>query len=171
MTIHAAKGLEFPVVFVIGRRRVFPHANSIRDGDVEEERRLCYVAMTRAEDRLVLTRARRRTTFQDVRRNPPSRFLDEIPVESLHERVAQTRRQKPKTSWTREMQVETDWSVNDVQYQTSDGFAPGVHVWHAQFGAGQIIEIQRGMRTVLTVEFPGMEPVKVVSDYVSVYDV
>jgi len=78
MTIHAAKGLEFPVVFVMGvEENILPHSRSINDGDLEEERRLCFVAMTRAEKELFLTRAETRVKFNNSVSNPPSRFLYE----------------------------------------------------------------------------------------------
>jgi DNA helicase-2/ATP-dependent DNA helicase PcrA len=81
MTVHVAKGLEFPSVFVVGLEEgIFPHFASQGDPDaIEEERRLCYVAMTRAEDRLYLSHAGLRRMHGAVRYNPPSRFLDEIP--------------------------------------------------------------------------------------------
>jgi DNA helicase-2/ATP-dependent DNA helicase PcrA len=85
MTIHAAKGLEFPVVFIVGLEDgVFPHLRSIGDPDeLEEERRLAYVALTRAQERLYLTHAWSRTLYGGTQYNPPSRFLDEIPTDLL----------------------------------------------------------------------------------------
>ena len=86
MTIHAAKGLEFPVVYVVGMEEgIFPNSNALyEDKRMEEERRLCYVAMTRAKERLVLTNARQRMLYGDTRSNPPSRFLEEVPEGLLH---------------------------------------------------------------------------------------
>lgn len=82
MTIHAAKGLEFPIVFVMGMEEgIFPTTRSVQSDQIEEERRLCYVALTRAQQRLLLTRARTRRRFTDSQRNPPSRFLLELPAE------------------------------------------------------------------------------------------
>ncbi len=85
MTLHAAKGLEFPVVFMAGMEEgLFPHSRAAGQGDgedVEEERRLCYVGMTRAQEKLYLTHARRRRIYGDFQFNPPSRFLAEIPAE------------------------------------------------------------------------------------------
>ena len=81
MTLHSAKGLEFPVVFLTGLEDgVLPHARSIQgDGDIEEERRLCYVGITRAQQHLTLSLARHREAFGRSQRNAPSRFLTEIP--------------------------------------------------------------------------------------------
>jgi len=93
MTLHSAKGLEFPCVFLIGLEDgVFPHSRSIGDPDeLEEERRLAYVGITRAKERLYLSHAWCRTMFGSTQYNPPSRFLDEIP-EHLVESIRGTRR-------------------------------------------------------------------------------
>ena len=80
MTIHNAKGLEFRAVFMIGMEEmVFPHMRSIEENAIEEERRLCYVGMTRAKERLTMTHAMRRSLFGRSEANLPSRFLDELP--------------------------------------------------------------------------------------------
>jgi DNA helicase-2/ATP-dependent DNA helicase PcrA len=82
MTLHNAKGLEYPVVFIIGcEDGVFPHSRAIDAGDIEEERRLCYVGITRARERLYLSYANSRSVFGDVQYNQPSRFIAEIPDE------------------------------------------------------------------------------------------
>ncbi|HUQ39631.1 MAG TPA: DNA helicase PcrA [Acidimicrobiales bacterium] len=87
MTLHTAKGLEFPIVFLIGLEDgVFPHLRSLGEPDeLEEERRLCYVGITRARQRLYLTHAWCRTLWGSTQYNPPSRFLNEIPEQLLHE--------------------------------------------------------------------------------------
>jgi DNA helicase-2/ATP-dependent DNA helicase PcrA len=88
MTLHNAKGLEYDTVFVVGMEDgAFPHMRSLEEGGEEEERRLCYVGLTRAERRLYLTWARERRLFGRAERNLPSRFIDEIPVE-LTERTS-----------------------------------------------------------------------------------
>jgi DNA helicase-2/ATP-dependent DNA helicase PcrA len=82
MTLHNAKGLEYPIVFIIGvEDGVFPHSRALEEGDVEEERRLCYVGITRAQRDLYLTYARQRTVFGARTYAIPSRFLAEIPAE------------------------------------------------------------------------------------------
>ena len=84
MTLHNAKGLEFPVVFVIGLEEgLFPHQRSLDEHNEEEERRLCYVGMTRAQRELTLVYARSRTIFGARSFNLPSRFLDELPGEGV----------------------------------------------------------------------------------------
>lgn len=82
MTVHNAKGLEYDAVFVIGcEDGAFPHMRALEEGGEEEERRLCYVAITRARKRLYMTWARERRLFGRAERNVPSRFIDELPVE------------------------------------------------------------------------------------------
>ncbi len=87
MTLHAAKGLEFPVVFMVGMEEgIFPHSRSLVDPtQMEEERRLCYVGMTRAKDRLYLVRAGRRMSWGGLVSNPKSRFLEELPEHLIDE--------------------------------------------------------------------------------------
>ena len=87
MTMHSAKGLEFPVVVIAGLEEgLFPHSRSADDeAELEEERRLCYVGITRAQRRLVLTSAARRRVFGDYQSTEPSRFIDEIPAELIEE--------------------------------------------------------------------------------------
>ena len=99
MTVHAAKGLEFPVVFVVGmEEKLFPHANSLDDErELEEERRTCYVALTRAEKKLYITAALERMFFGKVRTQELSRFVDEIPDSCLEEFGFAVRRPKQKS--------------------------------------------------------------------------
>ena len=87
MTLHSAKGLEFPVVFLVGMEEgIFPHARTLMDEEeIEEERRLCYVGITRAERTLFLSHARMRTVFGHTVSYPPSRFLKEVPRSLIHE--------------------------------------------------------------------------------------
>ena len=106
MTVHAAKGLEFPAVFIMGLEEgVFPHLRSIGEPDeMEEERRLAYVAITRAQERLYLTHAWSRTLYGGTQYNPPSRFLDEIParlVEAHRAEASQPRRPHLRRRWLR----------------------------------------------------------------------
>src|SRR5262249_18131504 len=96
MTLHIAKGLEFPVVFIVGMEDgVFPHFRSMTDqSELEEERRLAYVGITRAQERLYLTAAWSRTLFGQTSYNPPSRFLGEIPERLLEVKESETRIQQ-----------------------------------------------------------------------------
>ncbi|GAB6098535.1 DNA helicase PcrA [Halanaerocella petrolearia] len=94
MTVHAAKGLEFPVVFIVGvEEEGFPHYRSLKTGkveDIEEERRLCYVAMTRAEDRLFMSYALERKKFGEIKERKPSRFLKELPSKFTLDKIHDT---------------------------------------------------------------------------------
>jgi DNA helicase-2/ATP-dependent DNA helicase PcrA len=101
MTMHAAKGLEFPLVVIAGMEEgLFPHMRSAESEDeLEEERRLCYVGMTRAESQLVLTGAARRRVFGEYQSSEPSRFLDEIPAE-LVERFDVSTSRRPQGNFT-----------------------------------------------------------------------
>ncbi len=85
MTVHTAKGLEFPIVFMVGMEdTIFPHANSMfEESGLEEERRLAYVGITRARERLYLTHAHSRSLFGSMQYNPPSRFIGEIPEKHI----------------------------------------------------------------------------------------
>jgi ATP-dependent DNA helicase UvrD/PcrA len=91
MTLHAAKGLEFPIVFIIGMEEgLFPHSRSLMDkGELEEERRLCYVGMTRAKEKLFLTYARRRLFFGQRTNNIVSRFVTELPEHVILQRISE----------------------------------------------------------------------------------
>ena len=84
MTLHAAKGLEFPWVFIMGmEEELLPHRNSIENDDIEEERRLAYVGITRAKRGLVFTLTKKRKLFGEVISCTPSRFLEELPQDNL----------------------------------------------------------------------------------------
>jgi DNA helicase-2/ATP-dependent DNA helicase PcrA len=159
MTMHAAKGLEFPVVVIAGMEEgLFPHSRSTEDEDIEEERRLCYVGMTRAQTRLVLTSAARRRFFGEYQGTEPSRFLDEIPPE-LVERVqpawsspyqgtfqhshyefrTNPYGRKGRTGRVREDQPSYDYENED---QSLFGLRPGMRVRHEQFGVGSVIAVE-----------------------------
>ena len=126
MTLHSAKGLEFPVVFLIGLEDgVFPHLRSLSEPDeLEEERRLAYVGITRARERLYLTHAWSRTLFGRTQYNPPSRFLDEIPAELVARRrgspPGQPRRVGLRRRWRR-MAVRAATSGGDAAVRVAAG--------------------------------------------------
>ena len=143
MTLHSAKGLEFPVVVLAGLEEgLFPHMRALEeDVDLAEERRLCYVGMTRARSRLLLTYARQRTTYGTTRPGLPSRFLAEIPAEAV-ERVA-----TPRTE-TGDWPEEDQRPVPEVDV--------GDTVRHKTFGVGRVLEVDgEGPRAIITVRFDG----------------
>jgi len=139
MTMHNAKGLEFPVVFIVGMEdSVFPHHRALGDPDeLEEERRLAYVAMTRAQVRLYLTSAWSRTLFGGTNANPPSRFLKEVPAELVDDRSAE--RGGPSRRAVAKVGVRSQYGrpVGD------DGADLGVgdRILHPTFGPGRILEL------------------------------
>jgi DNA helicase-2/ATP-dependent DNA helicase PcrA len=143
MTIHNAKGLEFRAVFMIGMEEmVFPHARSIEENSLEEERRLCYVGMTRAKERLTMTHAMRRSLFGRAEANLPSRFLDELPGLGVErERLRPVSWQDYGRATAREYMPRQD--VPDLS--TGDG------VRHSTLGTGIVTRIEPG--GVVTVRF------------------
>ena len=140
MTAHSAKGLEYPVVFLVGMEEgIFPHSGSLRDdAGIEEERRLCYVGMTRAMQRLTLTSAAERMRFGSRTYGARSRFLKEIPGEVL-ERVGGRRRAGPRAS--REPGPSLDYSYSQEAPDQAEGVAPGLRVRHPSFGTGTVIAV------------------------------
>jgi DNA helicase-2/ATP-dependent DNA helicase PcrA len=139
MTVHTAKGLEFPVVFVVGLEEgIFPHAGSLRDErGIEEERRLCYVAMTRAMEQLYLSAAGERMRFGSRSYNAASRFLREIP-DAACERAGGRGASRRRSS--RAGDAGLDYSYSQ-EVPDGDGPAAGMRVRHPIFGAGTILSV------------------------------
>jgi DNA helicase-2/ATP-dependent DNA helicase PcrA len=160
MTMHAAKGLEFPLVIIAGLEEgLFPHSRSSEDQEeLEEERRLCYVGMTRAQSQLVLTSAARRRVFGEYHSSEPSRFLDEIPA-GLIERLTPTYATTYQSSFThghydfrtnpygrkgkgaRFKETEAPYRYEDENQSTPD-LRSGMRVRHAQFGVGTVVSVE-----------------------------
>jgi DNA helicase-2/ATP-dependent DNA helicase PcrA len=140
MTVHSAKGLEYPVVFVVGMEEgIFPHSASLRDErGVEEERRLCYVGMTRAMEKLTLTCASERFRFGSRTHGVPSRFLQEIPSSVLAETVE---RWSGVGSNQRTSETTLDYSYAQAAPGESPELAPGLFVRHPIFGRGTILAV------------------------------
>jgi len=166
MTLHTAKGLEFPAVFLIGLEDgVFPHLRSLGEPEeLEEERRLCYVGITRARQRLYLSNAWSRTLFGSTQYNPPSRFLKEIP-EHLTELVegSRSRGRSATGAWGRDRIVEaasrptaTSRPVRSTGAERI-GIRVGDDVVHGKFGEGVVLEIiGAGDAAEAIVRFPGL---------------
>jgi DNA helicase-2/ATP-dependent DNA helicase PcrA len=173
MTLHSAKGLEFPTVILAGLEEgLFPHSRSNEDEEeLEEERRLCYVGMTRARRQLVLTGAARRRVFGEYQASTPSRFIDEVPSE-LVERIRPassmstyqghfhddpSTRSGSSRAWSRDefrtnpygrgrgsrLHEETPaYAYEDEDQSTGVSLRPGARVRHAQFGVGSVISVE-----------------------------
>jgi DNA helicase-2/ATP-dependent DNA helicase PcrA len=157
MTLHSAKGLEFPVVVLAGLEEgLFPHSRSSEDVDeLEEERRLCYVGMTRARSKLVLTGAARRRIFGEYQASEPSRFIDEVPSE-LIDRVAPAMSGGDRSYQNnfyefrtnpygrrRIKEPEPTYSYEDEDQSTGMSLRLGMRVRHPQFGVGSVLSIER----------------------------
>jgi DNA helicase II / ATP-dependent DNA helicase PcrA len=163
MTIHNAKGLEFPVVFLLGMEDgVFPHMRSIEAGDVEEERRLAYVGITRAKQKLYLTYARRRSLYGGSEWNLPSRFLDEIPAELAERQQSQQQtfgRPAATTSW-----ADTPNAPTRREPTPGATFRIGEDVVHARFGDGVVTGVEAGGVVMVRFASDGSEK-KLMADY------
>lgn len=144
MTMHSAKGLEYPVVFIIGMEEsIFPHLRAIKsddDHEMEEERRISYVAITRAEEELYLTHASSRTLFGRSQSNPRSRFLNEIPDDllALPERKQTTQIGQKRTAPKRGYSQRT--VVNNAKPSTSE-WNVGDKVTHKSWGEGMVSNV------------------------------
>ncbi len=171
MTVHSAKGLEFPLVFVVGLEEgVFPHAAASHDAaGIEEERRLCYVGMTRAMERLVLTCAAERRRYGSRSYGVPSRFLREIPPEVVVGFVPGDEDGRP-VARSRESRS-LDYGFSQEEAAESSTLRPGLRVRHPIFGEGTVLEARGlgdgrkleirfdrvGVKTVL-LRFANLEP-------------
>lgn len=138
MTVHSVKGLEFNNVFIIGLEEgIFPHINSIMErGELEEERRLCYVAITRAKKELYLVNTRRRTLFGQDQVNPPSRFIAEINKDLIETNVKEEEFPVEKQDMTSMFREE------DVDYEVGD------YVYHESFGTGRVVDVTNTLVSV-----------------------
>lgn len=165
MTLHAAKGLEFPVVFLMGLEEgVFPHSRSLmEEAEMEEERRLAYVGITRAEQELYLTNAKMRTLFGRTNMNPESRFIAEIPddlLENLNEK------KEMRATSARNMQPRRGPVSRPVSYASKTGgdtlnWAVGDKAGHKKWGTGTVVSVKgEGEGTELDIAFPSPVGVK-----------
>ena len=137
MTIHSAKGLEFDVVFLIGMEEgIFPHQNAfVEENGIEEERRLCYVGITRAREKLYLTNAKRRMLYGRENINQPSRFINEIDEKYIEEAENSVKEIK-------KIHRESMYTNDDTQYKNGD------IVEHDTYGKGVVINCDKMIVTV-----------------------
>ena len=167
MTLHSAKGLEFPTVVLAGLEEgLFPHSRSRDDeAELEEERRLCYVGITRARKQLVLTSAARRRVFGEYQNTEPSRFIEEIPAELIEQDfpAASSSFNRSQSNWeyrpnpyggggrrggypSRKVEdPNAKVPTQNFHYEEEDqtpGLRPGARVRHAQFGVGTVVSVE-----------------------------
>jgi DNA helicase-2/ATP-dependent DNA helicase PcrA len=154
MTLHNAKGLEFRAVFVIGlEEMIFPHSRSIEEQGVEEERRLFYVGMTRAKERLALLHASARSLYGNRSYNLPSRFLDELPEQSV------VRERLSPAQWDYGRKTVTEYAPRTDVPTLSTGDS----VRHSTLGEGVVTNIEPG--GVVTVRFEDGSERRLMLDY------
>jgi DNA helicase II / ATP-dependent DNA helicase PcrA len=177
MSMHAAKGLEFPTVVVAGMEEgLFPHARSVEsDEDLEEERRICYVCITRARERLILTGAARRRVFGEYQQSEPSRFLDEIPPDLMLRIEPVT----PSPRWQQRDEAGRGYPARprsgrnqasgfsyEHEDQSQNGVRVGMRVRHRQFGVGTIVAVDDdGDDSKLTIRFAAVGTKKLVARF------
>lgn len=162
MTLHSAKGLEFPIVFIVGmEENLLPHFNSTMNGQVEEERRLFYVGITRAKEKVYLAGASRRMVFGKTQGTIPSRFISELPEELIkletpqYEENSQTRNIRSTIS-SGKYPTKTI-SKPATNYQNTGRYKVGQKIVHSAFGEGLIEKIEgSGDDAKVTVFFPSV---------------
>jgi DNA helicase II / ATP-dependent DNA helicase PcrA len=164
MTLHTAKGLEYPIVFMTGMEEgVFPHLRSLGEPEeLEEERRLCYVGVTRAKERLYVSYAWCRSLWGETQYNPPSRFVGEIPDHLVTTSGGTVRRHRRSREETRHDLVEAalrrgraGMPVHGTGAEAL-GLRAGDEVVHARYGEGVVIEVSgEGADAEATIRFPG----------------
>lgn len=151
MTLHSAKGLEFPVVFLAGMEEgIFPHARTLMDEEeIEEERRLCYVGITRAEKYLFMSNARIRTIHGYTKPSLPSRFLQEVPRGLLHiYKRPVVQRQAPREERRSDNRSTANWFLQPkssfIPQENSSGssFTAGDKVSHSKWGTGMVVSVK-----------------------------
>ncbi|MCP4490205.1 MAG: DNA helicase II [Gammaproteobacteria bacterium] len=148
MTLHSVKGLEFPLVFLVGMEEgLFPHSRSAEEpGKMEEERRLCYVGITRAREQLIVISAEMRRLYGSEKSNKPSRFIREIPDDTMQEI-------RPKALFSRPTYHDTG-NLGRQQSEDDTGLFVGQRVNHSKFGTGIILNLEgKGGQSQVQVNF------------------
>ncbi|HEX2086352.1 MAG TPA: 3'-5' exonuclease, partial [Solirubrobacteraceae bacterium] len=167
MTLHNAKGLEYPIVFMIGcEEGVFPHSRALDEGGLEEERRLCYVGITRAKRELTLTYARRRNVFGAQTYGMRSRFVDEIPAELTDREEPLVAAGRPRPGAWAAASEATAQRAEERRGGRAAGvdFRMGDDVVHAAFGEGVVTGVEPGGIVVIRFANDGSER-KLMAEY------
>jgi DNA helicase-2/ATP-dependent DNA helicase PcrA len=170
MTLHSSKGLEFPVIFITGMEMgLFPLQRNFADNsELEEERRLLYVGMTRAEENLYLSYARSRRRFNNINYTTPSLFLDEIPSEFIEERLigrAKSEKGKSKRHTRRKKMLEY-FNQEDESQEEGTSYSIGSRVYHETFGKGEVIGVEgQGDKMKISIKFEGEVYKKLIAQY------
>ena len=172
MTMHSAKGLEFPNVYIVGAEEgLFPGMRTIGDREeMEEERRLCYVAITRAKQRLTITSARQRMLYGHTTMNRPSRFLGEIPEELLIQKSAAMPKALAYASYSKPKQTSAHAGIDassSVRKKTAiPEFGKGDMVQHDVFGTGMVLSaLKMGNDTMLEIAFDQVGTKRLMASY------
>lgn len=170
MTMHSAKGLEFPVVFIMGMEEsIFPHIRSILsddDHEMEEERRICYVAITRAEEELYLTHATSRTLFGKTQSNSASRFLKEIPEDLLNKPARTESRYAGASSSQRPVKRGPSRRTTKRSEVASGTWNVGDKVVHKAWGEGMVSNVNEKNGTVeLDIIFKSQGPKRLLANF------
>ncbi|HZX21563.1 MAG TPA: DUF3553 domain-containing protein, partial [Clostridia bacterium] len=166
MTLHGAKGLEFPVVFISGMEEgIFPSYMSIQENNEEEERRLCYVGITRAKEKLYISHAVQRTLYGRTNRNDISRFVEEIPEKLIdigkpYNRKKEVKKMQTSPLFTGAMMHR---KKKPEQVFDPDEIKAGTKIKHPKFGVGTVVSV---VGEILTIAFPNAGIKKISSDFV-----
>ena len=171
MTMHSAKGLEFPIVFMPGMEEgIFPSPMSLRENNEEEERRLCYVGITRAMERLYMTHTKMRTLYGRTSFHEISRFIDEIPAELIdrnkptYNRKQEVRDMQFSPVFKGQLHHNTNFASNKETVSSNAVIKAGTKVKHPKFGIGTIVLLEK---TVATIAFDGMGLKKIDTAFVN----
>ncbi len=155
MTLHSAKGLEFPIVFLVGvEQGLLPHSRTVNDPlQLEEERRLCYVGITRAQEQLFLTYTRERRLWGYREPAVASQFLTELPEDLINSNI-------PYSSYSRRRDREEERSISNNNLD----WAVGDRVFHKEFGEGEVTHVlNSGTKPTLGIKFAGIKRTKILS--------
>ncbi|MBU1682734.1 ATP-binding domain-containing protein [Patescibacteria group bacterium] len=155
MTLHSVKGLEYPYVFIVGcEENIFPHSRSLFDEEqLEEERRLMYVGVTRAMKKLYLLAAKQRMIFGDYQNNPPSRFVYDVPEHLVNGGFKEDEFDSFPEGAIDRSRLRSDMDKEIETRQTAeDKFKDGDKIMHGTFGEGMVVEVRGDLVTIAFID-------------------